>query len=69
MSKLFGRFCEVSGLMCRVRLRNPPAPSPYTVKKTLRFFIYPGESARPCWEIHGPFQAHAQAWIATVLAS
>ena len=38
MSKLFGRFyCEVSGMMCRVRLRNPPVPSPCTVKETLRF--------------------------------
>ena len=37
MSKLFGRFyCKVSGMMCRVRLRNPPVPSPYTVKETLR---------------------------------
>ena len=35
MSKLFGRvYCQVSGMimMCRVRLRNPPVPSPYTVK-------------------------------------
>ena len=40
MSKLFGRFyCKVSGIMCRVRLRNPPVPSPYTVKETLRNFI------------------------------
>ena len=38
MSKLFRRFyCKVSGVMCRVRLRNPPVPSPYTVKETLCF--------------------------------
>ena len=38
MSKLFGRFyCKVSGMMCCVRLRNPPVPSPYTVKETLRY--------------------------------
>ena len=37
MSKLFVRFyCKVSGMMCRVRLRNPPVPSPYMVKETLR---------------------------------
>ena len=54
MSKSFGRFhCKVSGMMCTetqtltsntselnnsVRLRNPPVPSPYTVKETLRYF-------------------------------
>ena len=37
MSLIFGRFyCKVSGMKCRVRLRNPPVPSPYTVKETLR---------------------------------
>ena len=33
---LEGFYCEVSGMMNRVRLRNPPVPSPYTVKETLR---------------------------------
>ena len=51
MSKLFGRFhCKVSGMLCCVRLRNPPDPSPYTVEETLR--ILNGRSPLPNMHYH-----------------
>ena len=32
-------------MMCHVRLRNPPVPSPYTVKETLRFLYGQGNTS------------------------